>query len=134
MRRIASLLALGLTLAACQLDLPSGSSGASTDATGTTGAGGAGGAAAHPCDNKNNCETCKSCSVEVQCAQLATACNNDSSCTAIDMCFFNCGSDAECKQQCYLLAPNGEALYRAFRGCVLRRPEAGGDHEAATRR
>ncbi len=118
MRRIASLLGLGLglTLAACQLDLPSGSSGAGTDATGTTGTGGA---AAHPCDNKNSCDTCKSCSLEVQCAKLATACTNDSSCYAIDTCFFNCGSDAQCKEQCYLLGPNGEALYRAFRACVF---------------
>lgn len=116
MRRITSFLALGLTLAACQLDLPSGSSGAGGGAAGTTGAGGA---AAHPCDKKNNCDTCKACSLEVQCAQLATACSNDSSCFAIDQCFFNCGSDAACKDQCYLTAPDGETLYRAFRSCVF---------------
>ena len=118
MRSITPLLALGLTLAACQLDLPSGSSG--TDSTSTAAATtGAGGSNAHPCDKKGNCEACKSCALEVQCASLATACNNNSSCVGIDQCFFNCGGDAECKDQCYLLGPEGADLYRSFRACIF---------------
>lgn len=116
MRSITPLLAFGLTLAACQLDLPSGSSGTTSTAAATTGAGGAN---AHPCDKKGDCEACKSCSLEVQCASLAAACNSNSSCVGIDQCFFNCGSDAECKDQCYLQGPEGEALYRSFRACVF---------------
>ncbi len=116
MRSLPSLLALGLTLAACQLDLPSGSSGTDSTAAATTGAGGA---AAHPCDNKKDCDTCKSCSLEVQCASLATACSQNSSCAGIDQCFAGCGADAECKDQCYLLGPDGADLYRSFRACVF---------------
>lgn len=120
MRRIVSLLALGLALAACQLDLPSGSSGASTGATSTSGSGGAGGsAAAHPCDEKNNCDTCKSCSLNVQCAALYTACGQSSACIGIDQCFLGCGPDAGCQDQCYLLGPDGEATYRALRACIF---------------
>lgn len=118
MRRTA-LIALGFALAACQLNLPTSSSG-TTDAAGagTTGAGGSGGAAAHPCDGKKDCEVCKSCAVHVQCSELATACSQASGCVGIDQCFLNCGSDAECKDQCFLQNPDGEAMYRALQACV----------------
>jgi hypothetical protein len=120
MRRIPALLASGLLLAACQLQLPSGSTGATTSATGSSGAGGAGGSAsATPCDGKNNCDTCKSCSLNVQCAMEAAACQQSSACVGIDQCFAGCGSDAACQQQCYLLGPDGEAAYRALRACIL---------------
>jgi hypothetical protein len=124
MRRIASLISLGFLLAACQLDLPSGSSGTgagatSTGATSTTGSGGTGGSApAHPCDQKTNCDTCKSCSLNVQCASLATSCSQNSACVGIDQCFAICGADADCKSQCYLQGPDGEANYRALLACI----------------
>jgi hypothetical protein len=119
MRRISALLALGLTLAACQLDLPSGGTGTTTS-TGTSGAGGAGGSAeTHPCDNKKSCSDCQTCSSNVICAQLYTACAQNSACIGIDQCFDGCGGDADCKEQCYLLGPDGEATYRALRSCIF---------------
>lgn len=121
MPKIVSLLALGLALTACQLDLPSGSSGTSTDSTsaaGSTGAGGSSGSGSHPCDTKNTCEACQSCALNVQCAAQATACSKNSGCVGIDQCMDFCGSDAECKGQCFLQNPEGELTYRALLACV----------------
>lgn len=117
MRRFAALLALGIVLAACQLNLPSGSTGTGSDATGSGGAGGS--AVTHPCDEKNDCSVCQTCSLNVQCAALATACQQNSACVGIDGCFATCGADAECKDQCYLGGPEGEATYRALRSCIF---------------
>jgi hypothetical protein len=122
MRRIPALLALGLTLAACQLNLPSGSTGttstgADTSSTSTTGAGGS--TVTHPCDDKNDCGACQGCSVNVQCAKLYAACAQSSSCQGIDQCFAGCGNDAACQEQCYLLGPDGETTYRALRSCIF---------------
>ena len=118
MRRLPALLASALLLAACQLNLPTGSTG--TGGASTTGTGGAGGSAdPTPCDGKNSCGDCKSCSLNVQCALEAAACNQSSACQGIDQCFAGCGSDAACQEQCYLLGPDGEATYRALIGCVL---------------
>ena len=120
MRRFPALLASALALAACQLDLPSGSTGTSTGATGTSGTGGAGGSVdTTPCDDKKNCDVCKSCSLNVQCAPEASACQQSSSCVGIDQCFAGCSSDAACQEQCYLLGPDGELTYRALRACIF---------------
>ncbi len=120
MRRIPALLALGLALAACQLNLPSGSTGTGTGDTSTSGAGGAGGSpASHPCDEKKDCGACQTCSLNVQCATLYSACSQNSQCVGIDQCFLGCGNDAECKEQCYLIGPDGEATYRALRACIF---------------
>lgn len=122
MRRIPAFFALAIALAACQLQLPSGASAAGGDSTSTasTGTSGAGGSVAeHPCDAKKNCDACHTCALEVQCATLATECSQSSGCVGIDQCFTICGSDAECKGQCYLQNPDGEALYRALLSCIF---------------
>lgn len=124
MRRIASHLALGLALTACQLDLPSGGTGTSTESTGATGSMGSGsssasGTATHPCDNKSSCDECRSCAVNVQCATQATACSQSSGCVGIDQCVTICGSDVDCKSQCVLQSPDGETTYRALIACVF---------------
>lgn len=122
MRRNPALLALATALAACQLQLPSGASagGDSTSSTSTSGTSGAGGSAAtHPCDGKKDCDACHTCALQVQCATLATACSQSSGCVGIDQCFTICGSDAECKGQCYLQNPDGEATYRALLACIF---------------
>lgn len=123
MRRFIALLASGVVLAACQLDLPSGATAAGGDTTGSTstsGSTGAGGSVnATPCDKKNDCSACQSCSLNVQCALQAQACQQNSSCLGIDQCFLGCGSDSGCQSQCYALGPDGEATYRALRACIF---------------
>ncbi|MEP7122382.1 MAG: hypothetical protein ABJE95_15780 [Byssovorax sp.] len=121
MRRIPALLGFGLALAACQLNLPSGASAGGDTTTGTgAGTSGAGGSGAeHPCDGKKDCNACHACALNVQCATLATACAQSSGCNGIDQCFTICGSDADCKGQCYLQNPDGEATYRALLSCIF---------------
>lgn len=121
MRRFSALLASGVLLVACQLDLPSGATAAGGDTTGSTSAAGSTGTGvgATPCDGKKDCGACQSCALNVQCANQAAACKQSSSCQGIDQCFAGCGSDAECQSQCYALAPDGESTYRALRTCVF---------------
>jgi hypothetical protein len=90
------------------------------DTTSSTGAAGAGGSATTTvaCDGQNECSTCTTCAINGPCATLYSACQQDSDCESIDQCFFTCGSDPTCQQECLDDNPDGVADYQAITTCI----------------
>jgi hypothetical protein len=104
-------------LAACTIR-PKGSD---DDGGGGSGgeAGGGGGGAPGECAGKVVCDDCRSCAIAGPCAAALAACNQSSSCIAIDQCLGVCGGvTADCLELCASQNPDGVSVYDALLGCV----------------
>jgi hypothetical protein len=109
------------SLSSCTIR-PKGSDDDGGGGSGGSGGGGSGGGAAGApgeCSTKVVCDDCRTCAVAGPCAAELAACNQSSSCVAIDQCLGLCGAiTAECLELCASQNPGGVSLYDALLGCV----------------
>jgi hypothetical protein len=70
------------------------------------------------CDGKESCDSCLTCAKGNPCASQVNACVNDAACYGLDQCLQVCGSNYDCREQCYLGNPIGVDLYNALLDCL----------------
>jgi hypothetical protein len=109
---------LGAAIFGCGARVVVDGAGGAEAGTGGTGSGGGGGVGSTCTQMAGNCGACTSCALAGPCASLYSACENDSDCTTIDVCFEGCNGNSACEQTCFANNPSGAHDYQSLLECV----------------